>query len=105
MAVRDIAYIGCTFSGHCNNHKGGADFTGTFTHGGSPVISINGNPVCVTGTYGQASCGCLVKAIGGSTILSLNGLPVAREGDAIEAYSGGGITGKITSGCPWMATD
>lgn len=86
MASAEVATIGSTFEGDCSKHHHG-HFTGTFTGGGSEVISLDGAGICVTGTYGQASCGCWVQAIGGSTILTLNGLAVARKGDAVVEVS------------------
>ena len=103
--AKQIATLGCTFSGHCSK-KGHGSFTGTFSSNGSPVVSLGGNAVCVTGTTGVASCGCTVQAIGGSTAIQLNGLPVARVDDLIEEAGGGGsITGTITSGVSWLAID
>ena len=105
MAIRQIATIGCSFSGYCSK-KDHDNFTGVFTENGSEVISLNGKAVCVTGTRGRASCGCWVQAIGGSKAISLNGKAVARVGDAIEEVGGGGsITGVITSGVGWLGVD
>lgn len=104
MAIRDVATIGCTFSGYCDK-RGHGSFTGTFDSNGSEILSLDGNNVCVTGTTGQASCGCRVRAIGRSALLSLEGIPVAREGDPIEGADGGGITGVITSGWPKLSID
>lgn len=101
MALRDVATIGCTFSGHCSK-SGHGDFTGSFSAGGSEILSLDGNNVCVTGTYGSATCGCTVYAVGKSELLSLDGLQVAREGDPV---TGDGIEGVITSGWPMLSID
>ena len=102
MSFKEVATIGSWFRGECSK-KGHGSFTGQFSKKGSVVISLGGNPVCVTGTTGQASCGCTVRAIGGSKIFKLNGLSVARVGDEIEEDGGGGsITGEITSGVDWL---
>lgn len=103
--AKQVATIGCSFEGDCDKKDHG-HFTGTFSEKGSIVMSLGGNPVCVTGTKGQASCGCWVQAIGGSKAFKLNGLPVARVDDLIEEVGGGGsITGTITSGVSWLAVD
>ena len=122
MAASKVATIGCSFEGDCSKHYHG-HFTGTFSQDGSIVISLNGKPVCVTGTAGKASCGCWVQAVGQSASIALNGKPVARVGDPIVeagsiSYStdedgnvtasvsgGGSITGTITSGVDFLAID
>ena len=86
MAASKVATIGCSFEGDCSKHHHG-HFTGTFQYSGSVVVSINDRQVCVTGTVGQATCGCWVQAIGQSKSIALNGLPVARLGDPIVEVS------------------
>ncbi len=101
--AKQVATIGCTFSGYCSKHHHGS-FTGTFDDNGSVVMQLNDKDVCVTGTTGTASCGCTVRAIGKSVALQLNGLAVARVTDPIENADGSGsIKGVITSGVDFLA--
>lgn len=87
-----ICTVGHQFRGTCSACDG-ATVTGTMITGEEKAC-INGQPICVTGSIGQGTCGHTTQAVGQSQVFFINGKAVARVGDPVQ----GTITGTLITG-------
>lgn len=78
-----VAKVGDIGHGTCNSHTTPTDYTTTFISGASTVF-VNGAPMAIVGTVGDATCGHPTTALVGDPTVFAEGSPTHRVGDIGE---------------------
>lgn len=94
-----VARVGDHGVGVCPLHDSPVEYTTTFTTGSS-TTTADGQPVCIVGSLGNASCGHQTIATTGSAVSVSNGQPVHRVGDTGHIVGAPGGTYTVTTGSP-----
>ena len=93
-----VCTVGHKFAGSCSACDG--NYTEGYMVDGE-FATIEGQPICVTGSKGVGYCGHTTYAVGQSSVWNINGKPVARIGDPVV----GTINGVLISGSDFVRSD
>ena len=94
-----VVHVGCEFEGQCLICDGSPIVRGKMIDG--EFATIDGNPICVTGSIGLSNCGHMCYSVGQSVVWYINSKPVVRIGDPVQ----GDIIGKLVTGSDYVNSD